>query len=266
MNDREDYRANTRASDYRHAAESVEPYADADASRTFMNRVYNWMAGGLAVTGIIAWLVFQYMGENVPTRLADGSTTGGSIFWSPGFMLVAILVQFGLVIWLSAGIRKMSPMAAGVSFLVYSAISGITLSPIFFVYTQSAIFAAFFTCAGMFAATSLVGYITKMDLSGIGGFCFMALIGIIIASIVNIFIHSEGLDKIITYVGVFVFIGLTAWDTQKLKQMGGILGSGDAAYSDEFHKYAVLGALTLYLDFINLFLMLLRIFGGNRRG
>jgi len=239
-------------------------HEDADASRTFLNRVYNWMAGGLAITGIIAYLIAQTMMENAPVIVNRAVVKEGSFLWSPGFMLLMVLVEFGLVIWLSAGINKMQPMTAGICFLLYAAVSGVTLAPIFIVYTESSIYGAFFAAAGTFAAVSLFGYITKKDLSGVGSFCFMALIGIVIASLINLFVKSEGFDKIISYIGVFVFIGLTAWDTQKLKQMGGIVGGEGMAYSDMFHKYAILGALTLYLDFINLFLMLLRLFGNRR--
>lgn len=179
-------------------------------------------------------------------------------------MLVMVLVEFGLVIWLSAGVNKMNPMVAGISFLAFSVVNGITLAPIFFCYTQSAIYSAFFTCAGMFAVTSIFGYITRADLTGVGSFCMMGLFGIIIATIVNWFMKSEGLDTFIAYAGVFIFLGLTAWDTQKLKQAGGYLGSDEMEGTDYFHKFAILGALELYLDFINLFLMLLRLFGRSR--
>lgn len=233
------------------------------SARTFLNRVYNWMAAGLAITGVVAYGVFQQMMASKPAIDSSGTMTGGSLFWSPGLMLVLILAEFGLVLWLSLGIRKMAPLTAGICFLLYATLSGVTLAPIFLLYTKSAIYSAFFTCAGTFAATSLFGYLTRMDLSGVGSFCFMGLIGIIIASVVNFFLKSQGLDLFITYIGVFVFIGLTAWDTQKLKQLGGILGSGEFSGTPESRKYAIIGALQLYLDFINLFLMLLRIFGNR---
>lgn len=248
---------------YRHA-EVVTDRTTADAARTFMNRVYLWMAGALVVTGLVAYAVFGMMMENPPHRSMSGELVGGSIFWSSGFMLVMVLVEFGLVIWLSAGLNKMNPMVAGISFLAFSVVNGITLAPIFIVYTEGAIYSAFFTCAGMFAVTSIFGYITRMDLTGVGSFCLMGLFGIIIASIVNWFMKSEGLNTFISYAGVFIFIGLTAWDTQKLKQAGSYLGSEEMEGSDYFHKYAIIGALQLYLDFINLFLMLLRLFGRNR--
>lgn len=229
----------------------------AEASRTFMNRVYNWMTVGLAVTGIVAWLLYQYMQETKPMSDSAGNLYGGSIFWSPGFMLVMVLVELGLVFWLSLGINKMSPGVAGFCFLLYAAISGITLSPIFMVYTQSAISAAFFTCAGTFAVTSIFGYLTRMDLSGIGSFCMMGLFGLIIASLVNMFLKNAGFDRFLTYIGVIIFVGLTAWDTQRLKQMGSQMSETGEMYQ----KYAIIGALELYLDFINLFIMLLKLFG-----
>ncbi len=238
-------------------AERTEAEADA---RTFMNRVYNWMAGGLAITGIISYLVYQVMMESRPVADAYGNTvSGGSIFWSSGFMLMMILLEFGLVMWISVGINKMAPATAGICFLLYAAINGVTLAPIFMVYTESTIYTAFFTCAGTFAVTSLVGYITKMDLSGIGSFCMMGLIGLIIASVVNMFVQSSGFDKFLTYIGVALFVGLTVWDTQKLKQAGEALDGMER--TSAFHKYAILGALNLYLDFVNLFLLLLRLFG-----
>lgn len=254
-----DYSSNT----YRHAV-VVSDRSAAEAARTFMNRVYLWMAGALAVTGLVAYAVFGVMMDTRPHMTITGEIAGGSIFWSPGFMLVMVLVEFGLVIWLSAGVNKMNPMVAGISFLAFSVVNGITLAPIFFCYTQSAIYSAFFTCAGMFAVTSIFGYITRADLTGVGSFCMMGLFGIIIATIVNWFMKSEGLDTFIAYAGVFIFLGLTAWDTQKLKQAGGYLGSDEMEGTDYFHKFAILGALELYLDFINLFLMLLRLFGRSR--
>ncbi len=254
MNQNENYRFRSMG------ASTAEQAEDQAGARTFMNRIYNWMAGGLALTGVISYLIFQLMMENKPvTDPLTGAMSGGSVLWSPGFMLFMVLAELGLVMWLSFGINKMSPQTAGICFLAYAAINGVTLAPIFLLYTHSAIYAAFFTCAGTFAVTSIVGYVTKMDLSGVGSFCMMGLIGLIIASLVNMFVKSAEFDKFLTYIGVFIFIGLTAWDTQKLKQLGGYMGETQG--SDMFRKYAILGALTLYLDFINLFLMLLRLFG-----
>lgn len=233
---------------------------DVVAARSFMNRVYNWMAVGLALTGVIAYGISEYMMANKPHLSASGELVGGSILWSPMAMLVLILLEFGLVIWISAGINKMSAGLASGLFLLYAAINGVTLAPIFLIYTQGSIATTFFACAGTFLVTSIFGYVTRMDLSGLGGLCMMGLFGIIIASLINFFTQSEGLAMIITYIGVFVFIGLTAWDTQKLRQLGGITGPDSVTLS----KYVILGALTLYLDFINLFLMLLRLFGDRK--
>lgn len=232
---------------------------DVVAARSFMNRVYNWMAVGLALTGVIAYGISEYMMANQPRPSASG-LVGGSILWSPMAMLVLILLEFGLVIWISAGINKMSAGLASGLFLLYAAINGVTLAPIFLIYTHGSIATTFFACAGTFLVTSIFGYVTRMDLSGLGGLCMMGLFGIIIASLINFFTQSEGLYMIITYIGVFVFIGLTAWDTQKLRQLGGITGPDSVTLS----KYVILGALTLYLDFINLFLMLLRLFGDRK--
>lgn len=239
-----------------------------DMSRTFMNRVYAWMAGGLIITGIVAYLVCTAMMNNVP--MID-TTTGaivneGSIFWSSKFILFAIIAEFGLVLWLSFGIMKMSPQIAGICFLVYSALTGITLAPVLMAYTQASVYSAFFAAAGTFAATSLFGYLTNRDMSGIGAFCFMGLIGVIIASLVNMFFKNEGVAMILSYVSVVIFTGLTIYDTQKLKLLGrGISEDGeDAAENQNFHRVAIIGALQLYLDFINLFLALLRILGKRR--
>ena len=260
MRNREfDYRASAREAELEAEVRAARD-GDVVAARSFMNRVYNWMAVGLALTGVIAYGISEYMMANQPRLSASGEFTGGSILWSPTAMLVLILLEFGLVIWISAGINKMSAGMASGLFLLYAAINGVTLAPIFLVYTQGSIATTFFACAGTFLVTSIFGYVTRMDLSGLGGLCMLGLFGIIIASLINFFTQSEGLDIIITYIGVFVFIGLTAWDTQKLRQLGGITGPDSVTLS----KYVILGALTLYLDFINLFLMLLRLFGDRK--
>ena len=260
MRNREfDYRASARKAELEAEVRAARD-GDVVAARSFMNRVYNWMAVGLALTGVIAYGISEYMMANQPRLSASGEFTGGSILWSPTAMLVLILLEFGLVIWISAGINKMSAGLASGLFLLYAAINGVTLAPIFLVYTQGSIATTFFACAGTFLVTSIFGYVTRMDLSGLGGLCMLGLFGIIIASLINFFTQSEGLAMIVTYIGVFVFIGLTAWDTQKLRQLGGITGPDSVTLS----KYVILGALTLYLDFINLFLMLLRLFGDRK--
>jgi len=162
---------------------------------------------------------------------------------------------------ISGMVNRLNGTVATALFMLYSALTGLTLSSIFIAYTYSSIASTFVVTAGMFGAMSLYGYTTKRDLSGFGSMLFMALIGIVLASLVNIWLKSTALMWAITYIGVVVFVGLTAYDTQKLKAMGEQLNSDD---KDSFRKYAIVGALTLYLDFINLFLMLLRIFGNRR--
>ncbi len=254
-----DYHESVRQAEMEAEARIVRD-GDVVAARSFMNRIYNWMAAGLALTGVIAYGISEYMMTARPYLNSAGEAVGGSVLWNPTVMLVLVLLEFGLVIWISAGINRMSAGLASGLFLLYAAINGVTLAPIFLVYTQASIATAFFACAGTFLVTSIFGYVTRMDLSGLGGLCMMGLWGIIIATLVNIFMKSEGLDMIITYVGVFVFIGLTAWDTRKLRQIGGITGPDSVTLS----KFVILGALTLYLDFINLFLMLLRLFGDRK--
>lgn len=217
----------------------------AEEQRRFMLSVYNWMMTALLVTTGIAYFV---------------STSESMI----NFMFGNPLIFFGLFIaelfavgTLALAVRKMSASTAMMVFFIYAALNGLTLSFIFLVYTQAAITSAFFTAAVMFGAMSFYGYTTKKDLTSWGSFFFMGLIGIIIGSVVNIFLASSMLYWLITYVGVFVFVGLTAYDTQKIKNMNIIGNEG----TDEDKKEAIMGALTLYLDFINLFLLLLRIFG-----
>jgi len=217
-------------------------------SRKFLLNVYNWMAMGLALTAVIAYGV------------STSETLLRTIFSNPILFWGIIILQFGVVIGLSAAINKMPVVLAIGAFFLYAALTGLTLSSIFVIYTSSSIASTFFVCALMFGSVSVFGYITKMDLSGIGTFMFMGLIGLIIASVVNIFLKSSMLYWIISYAGVVIFVGLTAWDTQKLKRM-----SQEVSFdSDQGKKIAVLGALTLYLDFINMFLFLLRIMGSRK--
>ena len=253
MNQREsnDYR---RASygDYR----TIErddglPMEQEAGARVFVNRVYNWMFCGLMVTTIIAWAVARY-----------ALSSEAALRTVAGLFIPCAIVELILVIVLSAAIRKLSVAAAGVMFIAYSALNGVTFSAVLLQYTQTSIFLAFGSCALMFAATSTFGYMTGMKLDTVGSYCFMGLIGLIIASLVNFFLHSEVLDYIISYAGVAVFVGLTAWDTQKVRMIGE--QAGEEAQSDDMRKVAIVFALQLYLDFINLFLMLLRIFGRRR--
>ena len=231
--------------------DGVSEVDQATGSRIFVNRVYNWMFCGLMITTIIAWGVAQYA---VSSQEALNRVMG--------LALPLMIVELVLVIILSAAIRKMSAPVAGVLFIAYSALNGVTLSPILLAYTQTSVFLAFGSCALMFAATSTFGYLTGMRLDTVGSYCFMGLIGLLIASLVNFFLHSEMLDYILSYVGIAIFVGLTAWDTQKVRMIGE--QAGEDAQTDDMRKVAIVFALQLYLDFINLFLMLLRIFGRRR--
>jgi len=207
------------------------------------------MAIGLCTTGFVAYFVSH---NETAMRLFLGS---------PMLLFGLIFGELALVFFLSARIQKLQASTATSLFLLYSILNGITLSFIFLVYTSSSITSTFFICAGTFLACSIYGMITKRDLTSLGGFMFMGLIGIIIASLVNMFIHSQGMYMIISYLGVFIFIGLTAYDTQKLKTMALTQPAGlDGA---TVRKGAIMGALSLYLDFINMFLFLLRIFGNR---
>lgn len=216
--------------------------------QVYMNYVYGWMTVGLILTGIVAWFV------------SNNNAIMYAIF-SSGLMWVLILAEFGLVFVLSAMINRLSGTAATAMFMLYSVLSGLSIAPIFLLYTSSSIASVFFITAGMFAALSAYGYTTKRDLSNIGRFLFMGLVGIVIASLVNIFLKSTTVMWVVTYIGVFVFAGLTATDTQKLKDLGQRFSSNEG---EEFRRFSILGALILYLDFINLFLMLLRILGDRR--
>jgi uncharacterized protein len=216
----------------------------------FVRSVYNWMAIGLALTGFVAY----YTAHNESLR---------QLVFSNSLVFFALIIgELILVFTISSRINRMQASTATGLFVLYSALNGITLSFIFLVYTSSSITSTFFICAATFGACSIYGWMTKRDLTSMGGFMAMGLIGIVIASLVNMFVHSSGMAMIISYIGVLVFVGLTAYDTQKIKTMAmtqpADIGAG------AIRKGAILGALSLYLDFINLFLMLLRILGGNR--
>ncbi|WP_438751400.1 Bax inhibitor-1/YccA family protein [Pararhizobium sp. O133] len=220
--------------------------------RTYMLKVYNLMALGLAITGIAAFAAFQF-------AFADGQLTafGQAIYVSP-LKWVIMLAPLALVFYMSFRINSMSVSAAQTTFWVYAGLMGLSLSSIFLVYTGQSITQTFFITAASFGALSLFGYTTKRDLSGMGSFLMMGLFGLIIASIVNIFLGSTALEFAISVIGVLIFAGLTAYDTQKIKEMYYEADSTEAA-----GRKAIMGALTLYLDFINLFLFMLR-FLGNR--
>jgi FtsH-binding integral membrane protein len=212
--------------------------------RAHMIRVYNYMAAGVALTGFVAYFTNQQLG---PT-----------LYNSP-IMWVLIFAPLGLVFFLSYKIESLSVSTARALFFVYAALLGASLSVIFAVYTDASITRVFFISAAAFGGLSLWGYTTQRDLTGMGSFLMMGLIGIIIASLVNIFLKSSGLDWIISIIGVIVFAGLTAWDTQKIKEMYSPYDDGTVG-----GRKAVMGALSLYLDFINLFMMMLRLFGDRR--
>jgi FtsH-binding integral membrane protein len=214
---------------------------------TFVRSVYNWMAIGLALTGLVAYFV-----AHTPALFSIAMKA---------FILFAI-AELVLVFTLSARIGKMQPSTATAMFIGYAVLNGVTLSAIFIIYAKALIASTFFICALMFAALSVFGWVTKKDLTGVGNFMFMGLIGILIASVINIFIQSSGLQMIISYIGVLVFAGLTAYDTQTIKHMALSQPAGTSA--GVVRKGAIIGALKLYLDFILMFQFLLTILGGSR--
>ena len=219
-----------------------------DTSMAFpvlMRKVYVWMTLALAITGFTAYGVATSPG------ILQAIYSNQILFWG------MIIAEFALVIGVSAAINRLSLTTATLMFILYSVINGALLSYIFLAYTASSIATVFFITAGTFGVMAFIGYTTKTDLSSMGKIVMMALIGLIIATVVNLFIKSSGLTMILSYVGVLVFVGLTAYDTQKIKQM--LLQAPDAGEGAQ--KLALLGALSLYLDFINLFIYLLRIFG-----
>jgi len=223
--------------------------------RDYMLKVYNYMASGLTLTGIVA-----YIAANTPAILNMLYVAGPNGVVQPtGLAWIVMLSPFAFILALSFGINRMQASTAQAVFWAFSAVMGLSLANIFLLYTGASITRVFFITAGTFAGMSLYGYTTKRDLSGMGSFLMMGLIGIIIASIVNIFLASSALHFVISVVGVLVFVGLTAYDTQKIKS---IYMESDG--SEVMTKKALMGALTLYLDFINLFLMLLRLFGERR--
>jgi len=230
--------------------------------RTYMLKVYNYMASGVLLTGVTSLILFQLSGgydiQITPTGIS-GLTGLGNALYNSALMWVVMLAPLGIVFYMSFGISKMSAAKAQSTFWIFAALMGASLSSIFLVYTGASITRVFFITSGTFAAMSIYGYTTKRDLTKLGSFLMMGLIGIIIASIVNIFLKSSAMYFVISILGVLIFVGLTAYDTQKIKNMYLVSDSGEIA-----GKKAVMGALTLYLDFINLFIMLLRLFGQRR--
>lgn len=211
------------------------------ANSGVMRGVYGWMSGGLLLTALVSVIT-----ASSPALLQ--AILGNRILF-----YALLFGELGLVVAISGAINRISAATASLLFLLYAALNGLTMSTIFVVYTHSSIASTFLVSAAMFGAMSLYGYLTKSDLSSWGSFLFMGLVGVVIASLVNIFLHSSMLNWVLSLCGIIVFTGLTAYDTQRIKQMGNTGGKG-----------AILGALTLYLDFINMFLLLLRFLGDRR--
>jgi uncharacterized protein len=216
--------------------------------RSFIMKVYGWMSAGLMVTGILAFVTIQ---SESMLQFVFGNRL---VFYG------LIIAQLGLVIWLSARIQAMAAMTATMVFMAYSALTGVTLSAVFLLYTAASLASTFFVAAATFGVMTVYGLTTKRDLTNFGSFLMMGLIGMIIASLVNMFLQNEMVYWISTYIGIFIFVGLTAYDTQKIKALAPLSMEG----SEEEQKGAIIGALRLYLDFINLFLLLLRVMGKRR--
>ena len=227
--------------------------------RAYMLKVYNYMTIGLLITGLVAYFFGKASIVTNGVGQIIGLTSVGNMLFNSPIQWVVMLAPLGMVFYLSFRINKMSLSAAQSTFWIFATLMGLSLASIFIVYTGASITRVFFICSGTFAAMSLYGYTTKRDLTAMGGFLIMGLFGIIIASIVNIFMQSPAMYFAISIIGVLIFVGLTAYDTQKIKNMY------YAADSETLSgKKAIMGALTLYLDFINLFIMLLRLFGQRR--
>jgi uncharacterized protein len=227
--------------------------------RAYMIRVYNYMAVGVALTGVVAWLAFQAAGGDAITAGRGGLTSFGQLVLSFPGQIGLFLGTLGLVFFISWRIDRLQPSTAFSLFMLYAGLLGVMLCSIFVVYTGVSISRTFFISAAAFGALSLYGYTTQRDLSPIGAFLIMGVIGIIIAMVVNMFLKSTQLDFIISAIGVLCFAGLTAYDTQRIKEMYDPMEDGTVV-----GRKAVMGALTLYLDFINLFLFLLRFLGDRR--
>ena len=227
--------------------------------RAYMLKVYNYMTMGLLITGLVAYTFGKAsIITNEFGQIIGITSIGNALFNSP-LQWVVMLAPLGMVFYLSFRINKMSLSAAQITFWVFATLMGLSLASIFIVYTGASITRVFFICSATFGAMSLYGYTTKRDLTAIGGFLIMGLFGIIIASIVNLFMQSPAMYFAISIIGVIIFVGLTAYDTQKIKNMYYATDSESIS-----GKKAIMGALTLYLDFINLFIMLLRLFGQRR--
>jgi len=234
--------------------------AEIDAGlRAYMIRIYNYMAAGVALTGVVSWLTFNAAVVTNEAGKITGLTSFGQTIFSGPFTIVLFLATLGIVFFLSFRIDKLQASTALMLFMGYAALLGLMLSSVFLVYTGASVTRTFFISAASFGALSLYGYTTQRDLSPIGSFLIMGLFGLILAMLVNLFLKSSGLDFAISAIGVLIFAGLTAWDTQKIKEMYDANDDGTVS-----GRKTVMGALTLYLDFINLFLFMLRFLGDRR--
>ena len=238
---------------------TAQTHAVDEGLRAYMLKVYNYMSSGILLTGIVSLVLFKLSVIMTPDGSITGLTGVGNALYNSSLMWVVMLAPLGVVFYMSFGIRKMSASKAQGTFWIFAALMGASLSSIFLIYTGTSITRVFFITAGTFGAMSIYGYTTKRDLTKLGSFLMMGLIGIIIASVVNIFMKSTMMYFVISILGVLIFVGLTAYDTHKIKNMYLVSDSGEI-----MGKKAVMGALTLYLDFINLFIMLLRLFGQRR--
>ena len=227
----------------------VRSIANKTAQVTLFRSVYVWMTLALAITGFVALYVAKSY------TLLNVMVQNNILFWG------LLIAEVALVMYLSARIHRISFTTATVLFIAYSILNGVTMSILFMVYTMSSIATTFFVTAGTFGATALYGYVTKKDLTRIGSLCIMGVIGLIIASLVNLFLHNSMMDLIISYIGVLLFVGLTAYDSQKIKRL---LSGDDIEVNETSQKIALMGSLTLYLDFINLFIYLLMILGDRK--
>lgn len=230
--------------------------------RAYMIRVYNYMVAGVALTGVVSWLTYQAAGGDA-IQIAGGHISGltpfGQAIFSGPLTIVLLLGTLGIVLFMSFRISRLQPSTALTLFMVYAGLLGLMLSSVFLAYTGASITRTFFISAASFGALSLYGYTTQRDLSPVGSFLIMGLFGLILAVVVNVFLKSTGLDFAISVIGVLIFAGLTAWDTQRIKEMYSAMDDGTVV-----GRKAVMGALSLYLDFINLFLFLLRFLGDRR--
>jgi hypothetical protein len=227
--------------------------------RAYMIRVYNYMAMGVGLTGVVAWLTFQAAVVTNASGAIVGLTPFGTAIYGGPAVIVLMLGTLGLVMFISFRIQHLQPATALALFMVYAAALGLMLSSVFLAYTGASVTRVFFISAASFGALSLYGYTTQRNLSAFGSFLVMGLFGIMIAMLVNIFLKSTGLDFVISGLGVLIFAGMTAWDTQRIKEMYDPMQDGTVA-----GRKAVMGALQLYLDFINLFMFLLRFLGDRR--